>query len=370
MRIAIATIGRFHVLDLARELDKLGHEVRFYTAVPLSRAKRFGLSRKNHRFLPELLPLVAMQRIGPKSLQENLTRTLYAAADHAVKVRLEPCDVFIGMSGVMLEAALHARRKYGARIFIERGSRHILSQAEILRAIAGSETVPQFAIERELEGYEVADKIVIPSLHVERSFLELGVRASRLFRNPYGVDVDHFRPPIGVVHQEENEIAFVGRWSLRKGCDLLTRVVLDHTRLSLRHAGSIGDIAFPASARFKSVGHIDQGNLRDFYHEAKLIVLPSREEGLSLVLIQALACGTPILCSDRSGGEDLKALISCPDAVSVIPVDDEDCLAESLETVLNATSHLRGRDLLGEQGRASLSWRAYGQRYENCLLRH
>lgn len=43
MRIGIASLGRFHVLDLARELDVLGEEVQFHSYVPRKRAERFGL---------------------------------------------------------------------------------------------------------------------------------------------------------------------------------------------------------------------------------------------------------------------------------------------------------------------------------------
>lgn len=42
-RIALATAGRFHVLDLARELCQLGEDVRFYSYVPKSQALRYGL---------------------------------------------------------------------------------------------------------------------------------------------------------------------------------------------------------------------------------------------------------------------------------------------------------------------------------------
>ena len=44
LRIAIATNGRFHVLDLARELDRLGHHVTFYSLLPKWRSRQFGLS--------------------------------------------------------------------------------------------------------------------------------------------------------------------------------------------------------------------------------------------------------------------------------------------------------------------------------------
>ena len=50
-RVAIATAGRFHVLDLARELNALGYAVDFYSYVPKSRAVRFGLPSACHRSL-------------------------------------------------------------------------------------------------------------------------------------------------------------------------------------------------------------------------------------------------------------------------------------------------------------------------------
>src|SRR5215211_2311938 len=65
-RVAIATAGRFHVLDLARELGALGFEVDFYSYVPKSRAERFGLPRGCHRSLvPFALPALAVERFAP-----------------------------------------------------------------------------------------------------------------------------------------------------------------------------------------------------------------------------------------------------------------------------------------------------------------
>ena len=48
LRIGIASSGRFHLLDLARELDALGSEVSFYSYVPRERAKTFGLPGRCH----------------------------------------------------------------------------------------------------------------------------------------------------------------------------------------------------------------------------------------------------------------------------------------------------------------------------------
>ncbi len=189
MKIAIVTTGRFHVLDLARELAALGHDVAFWSAVPRRRAARFGLPASAHRaLLPWVWPLMLAQRYGTRWLQRLANGKLLTVVDRLVARWLEPCDVFIGMSGLCVESARVARDRYGAQIFIERGSRHILSQVSILddlkRRGYPADTVPADVVVRELAGYSIADRVVIPSLHVESSFIEYQFPAQRLFRNP------------------------------------------------------------------------------------------------------------------------------------------------------------------------------------------
>ena len=138
LRVAIATSGRFHVLDLARELHQLGHQVRFYSGLPTSRAMAFGLDKACAKSLfPFSAPLMAWQRYAPKRLPYLQSWLSVRSLDLLVSQRLEPCDVFIFMSGIYLKAAEVARKKYGAQLWIERGSRHILSQAEILAKVEG-----------------------------------------------------------------------------------------------------------------------------------------------------------------------------------------------------------------------------------------
>jgi len=75
------------------------------------------------------------------------------------------------MSGLILEAARFAKSKFGARVYVERGSRHIVSQARILEQ-TGGQTPSRVAIERELASYKLADKIAVASGQVVDSFLE------------------------------------------------------------------------------------------------------------------------------------------------------------------------------------------------------
>ena len=376
MKVAIATTGRFHVLDLARELAALGHEAAFYSLVPKRRTMRFGLPGEfHHPLLAQAVPWLAIQRFGPSAQRKQWDRRLLERMDGLIARRLEPCDAFIGMSGLCVESAKTAKEKYGARIFIERGSRHILSQKQILDELAAiapqTETVPAYAVERELASYELADVVVVPSQHVVESFLELGFPKERLFKNPYGVDLTMFQltpapamdPPV-IVH--------VGAWSMRKGCDVLVEAF---KRLNmggtLLHLGAIVDAPVPEAPFFVHHEPVPQWRLQEFYAKAHVLALASREDGFGMVLSQALACGVPVVCTNRTGGSDLKSWLREPKAITVVKTDDAGGLAKALKDSLQWSQSTfpssEVRDLTGD-GRNALSWRAYGERYNHRLL--
>ncbi len=375
MRIAIAASGRFHVLDLARELHALGHEVVFYSYVPRVGASRFGLPPERHRnLLPFTAPMVGLQRWAKDGdPKERIDSLLIRLLDRLVARKIEPCDVFIGMSGIYLEAGMAARKKYNAVIILERGSRHILSQKQILEGIpgwpAGKPGVPEYLVKRDLAGYETADYISVPSHHAKQSFLERGYPHSKLFRNHYGVDLTMF-PPTQSPMGRPPTILHVGGWSYRKGCDVLVEAWRRLHGVRLLHVGGLVDCPMPeANGRFTHNGPVPQWTLEKFYSEADLFVLASREEGLALVLLQALACGLPVVCTDRTGGEDLRKMIPDKEMVTVVPHGSVDALADGIRKGLAKAARMSGiRDGLGA-ARNRFSWRAYGVRYQEFLNR-
>jgi alpha-maltose-1-phosphate synthase len=364
LRIAIATAGRFHVLDLARELAALGYPVDFYSYVPKKRAMSFGLPLGSHRsLLPFALPALALERFAVvhPSVREWL---FYKSLNLAVMMLLRTCDLFIGMSGIYLEAARFAKRYLGATIWLERGSQHILSQDEILSKIPGASRPSSLTIDRELAGYALADRIVIPSLGVAESFCRDPAAHAKLFVNPYGVDLTMF--PRAAQHRSDKTLSllFVGTWSLRKGCDLLVSAVARTPRVRLVHVGSIGsDLSFPIdNTRFHHIDSVPQPQLRRFYGEADAFVLASREDGFGLVLAQALASGLPIICTDRTGGAELAHTPTLGKRIKVIPSNDLAALVAAISE-LRSCLETRFFPPLTSADRETLSWTAYGRRY-------
>jgi glycosyltransferase involved in cell wall biosynthesis len=374
MRIAMVSSGRFWLCDLARELDAHGHDVRLYSLVPPWRTRAFGLPDRCNRWLgPYLAPVYAMRRLAARTrVAESANHLLSVAIDQVVARLVAPCDVLIGLSQLSLACIDGVRRRFGARAFLERGSRHIVSQREILAGIAAAGAagrVPDWAVRRELAEYERADMIVVPSTHARTSFVERGMSASKLFRNPYGVDLTMFPATPAPPPDLPPTIIMVGTWSLRKGCDVLVdawqRLTTPGTRLV--HVGQVGDAPLPATPGFTHHDAVDQRRLTQWYAQAHVLALASREEGLALVQAQALASGLHIAASDRTGADDLQACLEDPRAVAIAPVGDAVAFADALDTQLAAARAMRGtRDLL-RSARHGLTWEAYGSRYDAML---
>jgi glycosyltransferase involved in cell wall biosynthesis len=319
--------------------------------------------------MPFALPALALERFAPAVPPAVREWFLCKLLNLAIMARLRPCDLFIGMSGIYLEAARFAKRRFGAAVWLERGSRHILSQDEILADIPGATRPTSLAIARELAGYALADRIVVPSRHVEESFRRDSAAHAKLFVNPYGVDLEMFPNTKRQDFDKELSLLFVGTWSLQKGCDLLTSAIGRSPGVRLIHVGSIGsDLAFPTDhPRFVHIDPVPQSELGRFYSDASACVLASRQDGFGMVLSQALASGLPVICTDRTGGKDLAHTPALARRLMVIPNND-------LAALVAAISELRGRLEMGtyfsplaDSDRETLSWAAYGRRYSEQI---
>ena len=126
---------------------------------------------------------------------------------------------------------------------------------------------------------------------------------------------------------------------------------------------------FPAGDdRFLHVDPVPQPELARFYAEADLFVLASREDGLGMVLLQALASGLPLICTDRTGGADLAHTPALAARITVVPHDDVDALACAIAGWRDRWRGGERLPRLSEADREKLSWAAYARRYSDELL--
>jgi glycosyltransferase involved in cell wall biosynthesis len=102
---------------------------------------------------------------------------------------------------------------------------------------------------------------------------------------------------------------------------------------------------------------------------ADVFVLASRQDGFGVVLSQALATGLPVVCSDRTGGGDLRHTPALAERITVVPTDNLEALTNAMAAWRD---RLRGGDTLpelSEADRETLSWASYGRRHSDELLK-
>ena len=76
------------------------------------------------------------------------------------------------------------------------------------------------------------------------------------------------------------------------------------------------------------MGFQNQTRISEWMNQSHLVVIPSRKEGFGLVAIEALACGTPVICSDIGG---LKEIVANGKNGFLFPVEQIDELVERIE---------------------------------------
>ncbi|MDP3685681.1 MAG: glycosyltransferase family 1 protein [bacterium] len=96
----------------------------------------------------------------------------------------------------------------------------------------------------------------------------------------------------------------------------------------------------------QSVRIVEESNdaaLRFWYHAATVLAFPSLDEGFGFPPLEAMACGTPVITSNRSSLPEVVG-----DAAILVNPEDTNALAEALRSVLtdaNLRSSLRERGL-------------------------
>lgn len=369
LTVAIVTVGRFHLADLARELVKYGHEVHFYSDLPPIRLHRFNVfpTRVITFWSVTILSLLERKLARYFGLQLSaLERFKNTLLDYLVSRRLARCDVLIGMSGITLAAGARAKKKYQAQFWLERTSRHILSQRQILKSVNAKIEITDHTVRREILGYELADRVNVPSGHVRDSFLEQGFAEKKIFVNPFGVDLSMFNW-IGIEPDLLPTMIMVGIWTKRKACHVLVEAWQKLGNVKLIHVGPVDDVELPNDGTyFKHYPAVDQSTLATYYAQAHMLVLPSFEDGFGMVLSQALACGLSIIASDRTGAPDLQNLLDLKNRIVVVPAGDGSGLAAAIETHMPDAIKNRNSPLPKEQLTA-LSWERFGRSYDNEL---
>ncbi len=228
---------------------------------------------------------------------------------------------------------------------------------------------PQWKLERKEEEVRLADHIFVASSITQRSLLEIGVPAEKITIIPYGAPVDKFHPqpkPDNIFRP-----IFVGRISPGKGVHYLAQA---WEELNLRESELlfVGSNQFPDNyfqrfqGNYRFVASVPHLLLNQYYSSADVLVFPSLVEGFGLVVLEAMACGIPVIATANTGGIDI--ITEGVDGF-VIPIRDTEALKEKILWCY------KNRDALKEMGKAArkkaeeYNWDRYRKELSNSVIK-
>jgi glycosyltransferase involved in cell wall biosynthesis len=156
---------------------------------------------------------------------------------------------------------------------------------------------------------------------------EVGVEADLI---PVGFDPLVFRTEPGV-QREPRTVLALGRSFFQKNFAMTERAWnrFDDDRPKLLLFGTEPDLVEHPAVEY--VERPTDDEVRTLYNRATCFVQTSRHEGFSLPILEAMACGCPVIATDSHGNRDF-----CEDGVNciMVPQDDDAALAEAIRRLL------------------------------------
>ena len=219
-----------------------------------------------------------------------------------------------------------------------------------------------------------ADRVITISEHARRDVIELcGVRPERVTAILLAAD-ERFKPasPEAVAAFRERHnlpdrfVLYLGTLEPRKNVELLVRAYA-----SLRQQGSVDHVLVLAGARgwqydpifelvrelgletfVRFAGFVQDDEQALWYSSATVFAFPSLYEGFGLPLLEAMACGTPVVASRASSLPEVVG-----DAGLLVDPSSSDELSAALLCVLEDTAERAALASAGLARAQTFSWR-------------
>ena len=248
--------------------------------------------------------------------------------------------------------------------------------AELKGRTPGGDAEPGMRSCAERKIAAAADRIIASTGHEHDSLVSLyEADQDRIRVVPAGVDLDMFIPGDQrrardrLDLNDERVVLYVGRMDAIKGLDVLIHSVASmETPCNFRVlviGGSKQDREFNKAQELVNalgvadkvdlLGTVEHGLLPIYYQAADVCVVPSYYESFSLVALESMACGTPVVAS-RVGG--LQTVVKDNRSGYLVPWHCPDAFAYRLEVLLSNDSLRKSLGRKASELAKRLSWKA------------
>lgn len=287
------------------------------------------------------------------------------------KQSIEQADAFYFLSGFATNT-MQKFLSHGKPVIVDSGSCHTDFQHRIvfdeyLRNGIRNPLFPEAYRDRLRKEFHLASFIQIPTNFVKNTYLEAGIPEQKLLLARYGTDVSRFACRTEADMAPKFRVICSSGVNLRKGA----RILVDAWRKLGWRDAELHWVGWPGHPQVRHLfrdpppnvvwhGWMPHSELSALYRSCDVKVLPSFEEGLARVLIEAAASGLPLIATPNTGVEDFFTP-GDPEGW-LIEAGSVDALCSALEQAKNERTRTFA---LGQRAaaraRSGFSWEDYGE---------
>lgn len=234
------------------------------------------------------------------------------------------------------------------RVYFQKVIARALAQADAIISVSNATAGD---VRRLFHGKADTSKVhVVHSGVDEKFFSRVSPAAAQRIRQRYALNAPY--------------IFFLGTFEKRKNLPLLVRafsrlLAKGHRDLQLVLAGlpshGLREVEKTVAAEnignaVRCLGYVPDNDILPLYHGAQLFVLPSVHEGFGFPLLEAMACGVPVLAADNSAMRELVA------GAGMLCTGDAEAWAQKMEYLLYDAALRQRLSALGRRRAGEFSW--------------
>jgi glycosyltransferase involved in cell wall biosynthesis len=393
MKIIVSHIGKQHVNALLVGLSKHNLLAKFYTSIAANKFKtpqylsenwKAKIKKQHYNGIENdkivHFPLIAFFKKIIKSEYWGL-KTTHKWFDVWVASILKTTDydLLIGYENSNL-ASFKAAKKQGKITVLDLTGVHHGFQNGVLTKAGVYKNQKELAYISEQKNRALAytDYIIALSSFAEKTLIDNGFPANRIYKAFLGINQTVFTPKqqynvsenAGEAFLESDdskpkclELYFVGTLSYRKGLpfmmDLLDALIERKLNVRLTLIGPVDDFPVPElnAPYFRYFPFLNHTELVKMHHDLDLFIFPSHIDSWAQVVIEAMACGSPVLVSENTGAKDAVA----QGGGVVLPVNNLQEWVNSIEFYHNNCHFLKKTGEKAALVAKQYSWDAYHQ---------
>jgi glycosyltransferase involved in cell wall biosynthesis len=393
MKIIVSHIGKQHVNALLLGLSKHNLLAKFYTSIAANKFKapqylsenwKAKIKKQHYNGIENdkivHFPLIAFFKKIIKSEYWGL-KTTHKWFDMWVASILKTTDydLLIGYENSNL-ASFKAAKKQGKITVLDLTGVHHGFQNGVLTKAGVYKNQKELAYISEQKNRALAytDYIIALSSFAEKTLIDNGFPANRIYKAFLGINQTVFTPKqqynvsenTGEAFLESDdskpkclELYFVGTLSYRKGLpfmmNLLDALIKRKLNMRLTLIGPVDDFPVPElnAPYFRYFPFLNHAELVKMHHDLDLFIFPSHIDSWAQVVIEAMACGSPVLVSENTGAKDAVA----QGGGVVLPVNNLQEWVNSIEFYHNNRHFLKKTGEKAALVAKQYSWDAYYQ---------